>query len=115
MHLFKNLPIGTKLLIVLLLVSILPLFIITCGYYTLGKTKLTEQTINVLRVQAENAAASINRYVDYKLKHLYEIADIPQLIRILKNIKEQPRIPSGVSQVPRPRRTKIHRRRAGHR
>ena len=93
MHLFKNLPIGTKLLIVLLLVSILPLFIITCGYYTLGKTKLTEQTINVLRVQAENAAASINRYVDYKFKHLNEIADIPQLIRILKNIKEQPRIP----------------------
>lgn len=93
MNLFKNLPIGKKLLIILLLVSILPLFIITCGYYSLGKTKLTEQTINVLRVQAENVAASINRYADYKFKHLYEIADTPQLIRILKNIEEQPHIP----------------------
>ena len=54
---------------------------------------MTEQTINVLRVQAENVAASINRYADYKFKHLYEIADIPQLIRILKNIEEQPHVP----------------------
>src|SRR3989304_1647367 len=93
MHLFKNLPIGTKLLIVLLLVSILPLFIITCGYYTLGKTKLTEQTINVLRVQAENAAASINRYVDYKSEQLLQVAHIRQAMHNLYHLKERQIMP----------------------
>ncbi|MBI5795819.1 MAG: hypothetical protein HZA47_05820, partial [Planctomycetes bacterium] len=94
MNLFKNLSIGKKLLIILLLISILPLFITTYGFYSLGKVKLTEQTIHVLKVQAENVAASINYFIDYKFKHLYKIVDMPQLIHILtlKNVKEQPHI-----------------------
>ena len=54
---------------------------------------MTEQTIHVLEVQSKNVAASINHFIDYKFKHLYRIANIPQLIRILKNAKEQPHIP----------------------
>src|SRR3990167_7883611 len=92
MNLFKNLSIGKKLLIVFLLISILPLFIITYGFYSLGKVKLTEQTIHVLEVQSKNVAASIDRFIDYKFKHLYRIANIPQLIHILKNVQEQPHI-----------------------
>ena len=92
MNLFKNLPITTKLLIILLLISILPLFIIIYGFYSLGKAKLTEQTIHVLEVQSKNVAASIDHFIDYRFKHLYRIANIPQLIRILKNVKEQPHI-----------------------
>ncbi len=94
MNLFKNLSIGKKLLIILLLISILPLFITTYGFYSLGKVKLTEQTIHVLEVQAENVATSINHFIDYKFKHLYKIVDMPQLIHILtlKNVKEQPHI-----------------------
>ena len=92
MNLFKNLSIGKKLLIILLLISILPLFIITYGFYSLGKAKLTEQTIHVLEVQSKNVAASIDHFIDYKFKHLYRIANIPQLIRIFKNVKEQPHI-----------------------
>ncbi len=90
MNLFKNLSIGKKLLILLLLISILPLFIITYGFYSLGKAKLTEQTIHVLEVQSKNVAASINHFIDYKFKHLYKIASMPQLTHILKNIKERP-------------------------
>jgi len=93
MNLFKNLSIGKKLLIILLLISILPLFIITYGFYSLGKVKLTEQTIHVLEVQSKNVAASIDHFIDYKFKHLYRIANIPQLTRLLKNVKEQPHIP----------------------
>ncbi|MBI2471711.1 MAG: diguanylate cyclase [Planctomycetes bacterium] len=91
MNLFKNLSIGKKLLITLLLVSILPLFIITYGFYSLGKVKLTEQTIHVLKVQAENVATSINHFIDYKFKHLRKIADIPQLssVLILKTAREK--------------------------
>ena len=92
MHLFKNLSIGKKLLIILLLISILPLFIITYGFYSLGKVKLTEQTIHVLEVQSKNVAASIDHFIDYKFKHLYRIVNIPQLTHILKNIKERPLI-----------------------
>jgi len=94
MNLFKNLSIGKKLLIILLLISILPLFITTYGFYSLGKVKLTEQTIHVLKVQTENVAASLDNFIDYKFKHLYKIVDMPQLIHILtlKNIKEQPHI-----------------------
>src|SRR3989339_280939 len=92
MNLFKNLSIGKKLLIILLLISILPLFIITYGFYSLGKAKLTEQTIHVLEVQSKNVAASINHFTDYKFKHLYKIASTPQLTHILKNIKEHPLI-----------------------
>lgn len=93
MDLFKNLSIGKKLLIILLLISILPLFIITYGFYSLGKAKLTEQTIHILEVQSKNVEVSINHYVDYKFKHLSRIANILQLTRILKNVKEQSRIP----------------------
>ena len=94
MNLLKNLSIGKKLLIILLLISILPLFITTYGFYSLGKVKLTEQTIHVLKIQAENVATSINHFIDYKFKHLYKIVDMPQLIHILtlKNVKEQPHI-----------------------
>ena len=94
MNLLKNLSIGKKLLIILLLISILPLFITTYGFYSLGKVKLTEQTIHVLKIQAENVATSINHFIDYKFKHLYKIVDMPQLIHILtlKNAKEQPHI-----------------------
>jgi len=91
MNLFKNLSIGKKLLIILLLISILPLFIITYGFHSLGKTGLTEQTIRVLKVQAENVATSINHFVDYKFKHLRKIVDMPQLSTILipKTVKEK--------------------------
>src|SRR3990170_2869179 len=92
MNLFKNLSIGKKLLIIFLLISILPLFIITYGFYSLGKVKLTEQTIHVLEVQSKNVAASVDHFIDYKFKHLYRIANIPQLTHILKNIKERPLI-----------------------
>ncbi|HHT9146981.1 MAG TPA: diguanylate cyclase [Candidatus Wunengus sp. YC61] len=92
MNLFKNLSIGKKLLIILLLISILPLFIVTYGFYSLGKAKLTELTIHVLEVQSKNVAASINHFIDYKFKHLYKIASTPQLTHILKNIKERPLI-----------------------
>jgi len=75
-----------------LLISILPLFIITYGFYSLGKARLTEQTIHVLEVQSKNVAASVDHFIDYKFKHLYRIANIPQLTHILKNIKERPLI-----------------------
>lgn len=84
MNLFKNLSIGKKLLIILLLVSILPLFIIAYGFYRLGEAKLTEQTIHVLKVQAENVTTSINHFIDYKFKHLSRIANTPKLIHTLK-------------------------------
>ena len=91
MNLFKNLSIGKKLLIILLLISILPLFIITYGFHSLVKTELTEQTIRVLKVQAENVATSVNHFIDYKFKHLRKIVDMPQLstILILKTVKEK--------------------------
>lgn len=91
MNLFKNLSIGKKLLIILLLISILPLFIITYGFHSLGKTELTEQTIRVLKVQAENVATSVDHFIDYKFKHLRKIVDMPQLstILILKTVKEK--------------------------
>ncbi|MDO8140200.1 MAG: diguanylate cyclase [Candidatus Brocadiales bacterium] len=96
MNLFKNLSISKKLLIILLLVSILPLFIITCGFYTLVKTRLTEQTKHILKVQAEDVAVAINRYTNYKFKHLYKIADMPQLIYVLRNVEHQPHIPDRI-------------------
>src|SRR3990167_8465422 len=92
MRLISKLPITTKLLIILLLISILPLFIIIYGFYSLGKAKLTEQTIHVLEVQSKNVAASIDHFIDYRFKHLYRIANIPQLTHILKNVQEQPHI-----------------------
>ena len=64
MNLFKYLSIGKKLLILLLLISLLPPFIITYGFYSLGKAKLTEQTIHVLEVQSKNVAASIDHFID---------------------------------------------------
>lgn len=96
MNLFKNLSISKKLLIILLLVSILPLFIITCGFYTLVKTRLTEQTKHILKVQAEDVAVAINRYTNYKFKHLYKIADMPQLIYVLRNVEHRPHIPDRI-------------------
>src|SRR3990170_5236977 len=93
MKLISKLPITTKLLIILLLISILPLFIISCVFYRLGKVKLTEQTIHVLEVQSKNVAVSIDHFIDYKFKHLYRIANTPQIIRLLKSLKEQPHIP----------------------
>ena len=92
MRLISKLPITTKLLIILLLISILPLFIVIYGFYSLGKAKLTEQTIHVLEVQSKNVEVSINHYLDYKFKHLSRVANIPQLTRLLENVKEQPRI-----------------------
>ena len=53
MNLFNNLSISNKLLIILLLVSVIPLFIVTFGFYRLGKGRLTEQTIRILEVQAK--------------------------------------------------------------
>ncbi|HHT9137574.1 MAG TPA: diguanylate cyclase [Candidatus Wunengus sp. YC60] len=96
MNLFKNLSISKKLLIILLLVSILPLFIITCGFYTLVKTRLTEQTKHILKVQSEDVAVAINRYTNYKFKHLYKIADMPQLIYVLRNVEHRPHIPDRI-------------------
>ncbi|MCR4320258.1 MAG: cache domain-containing protein, partial [Candidatus Brocadiaceae bacterium] len=103
MRLISKLPITTKLLIILLLISILPLFIIIYGFYSLGKAKLTEQTIHVLEVQSKNVAATIDHFIDYRFKHLYRIANIPQLTRILKlaldtdrgNVKDLPSTPIG--------------------
>ena len=65
---FKNLSIGAKLLIVLLLISLLPLFVVTSGFYRLGKSKLTKQTIRILDVQAKNTSAEINSYINFKFK-----------------------------------------------
>jgi len=93
MNLFKNLPIGVKLLIVLLLVSILPLLTVTYGFYRLAKIKLTEQTIHILDVQARNTSAAIRNYINFKFKHINGLVKIPQLIRILKASREkQPHI-----------------------
>lgn len=89
MNLFKNLSISTKLLIVLLLVSILPLFAITYGFYRLAKIKLTEQTIHILDVQAKNISAAVNNYINFKFKHVNGLIKIPQLIRILKVSREK--------------------------
>jgi len=93
MGLFKNLSIGAKLLIVLLLISILPLFVVTSGFYRLGKSKLTKQTIHILDVQAKNTSAEINRYINFKFKHIHRLIDVQQLIHILRMSKEKrPRI-----------------------
>src|SRR5574337_1927006 len=93
MNLFKNLSIGAKLLIVLLLISILPLFVVTSGFYRLGKSKLTKQTIHILDVQAKNTSAEINSYINFKFKHIHRLIDVQQLIHILRMSKEkQPRI-----------------------
>ncbi len=93
MKLFKNLSIGAKLLIVLLLVSILPLFVVTSGFYRLGKSKLTKQTIHILDVQAKSTSAEVNRYINFKFKHIHGLIDVQQLIHILRMSKEkQPRI-----------------------
>jgi diguanylate cyclase (GGDEF)-like protein len=93
MGLFKNLSIGAKLLIVLLLISILPLFVVTSGFYRLGKSKLTKQTIHILDVQAKNTSARINSYINIKFNHIHRFTDVQQLIHILRMSKEkQPRI-----------------------
>lgn len=89
MNLFKNLPIGTKLLIVLLLVSILPLFTVTYGFYRLARIKLAEQTIRILDVQAKNTSAAIHSFINFKFKHINGLVKIPQLIRILKASREK--------------------------
>ena len=90
MNLFKNLPIGVKLLIVLLLVSILPLLTVTYGFYRLAKIKLTEQTIHTLDVQAKNTSSAIHNFINFKFKHIDGLIKIPQLIRILKASREKP-------------------------
>lgn len=89
MNLFKNLPIGTKLLIVLLLVSILPLLTVTYGFYRSAKIKLTEQTIHLLDVQTKNTSAAIHNFINFKFKHINGLFKIPQLIRILKASREK--------------------------
>ncbi|MFN3533364.1 MAG: diguanylate cyclase [Candidatus Brocadia sp.] len=89
MKLFKNLPIGTKLLIVLLLVSILPLLAVTYGFYRSAKIKLTEQTIRTLEVQAKNTSVSIHNLINFKFKHINGFVRMPQLIRILMAPREE--------------------------
>ena len=84
MNLLKNLSIKNKLLIILLLVSIVPLLVITYSFHRIGKTRLTREAIHTLEVQAENVATSINHFIDYKFRHLDKIVDMPQLIHILK-------------------------------
>lgn len=95
MNLFNNLSISKKLLIILLLVSVIPLFIVTFGFYRLGKGRLTEQTIRTLEVQAKNVNATVERYVNYKFKHIYKLARMSELISILRTNEEtRPRIVS---------------------
>ena len=95
MNLFNNLSISNKLLIILLLVSVIPLFIVTFGFYRLGKGRLTEQTIRILEVQAKNVNATVERYVNYKFKHIYKLAKMSELIFILRTNEEaRPRIVS---------------------
>ncbi len=84
MKLFENLPIGTKLLLVLLLISILPLLTVTYGFYRLAKTKLTEQTIHTLDVQAKSILGAIHNYINFKFRHMNGLVRIPQLVRILR-------------------------------
>lgn len=88
MNLFKNLPIGTKLLVVLLLVSILPLLAVTYGFYRLAKIKLTDQTIHTLDVQAKSISGSIDNYINFKFRHINGLVRIPQLVRILRANRE---------------------------
>jgi diguanylate cyclase (GGDEF)-like protein len=86
--LLKNLPIGVKLLIVLLLVSILPLLTVTYGFYRLAKIKLTEQTIHTLDVQAKSVSGTIQNYINFKFRHINGLVRIPQLARILRVSRE---------------------------
>lgn len=89
MNLFKNLPIGVKLLIVLLLVSILPLLTVTYGFYRLAKIKLTEQMIYILDVQAKSTSSAIHNFINFKFKHIDGLIKMHQLIRILKASREK--------------------------
>ncbi len=89
MNLFKRLPIRTKLLIVLLLVSVLPLLVATYGFYRLARIKLTEQTIHILDVQAKNTLSVINHYISFKFKHIHRFVDISRVIHILKKQEMQ--------------------------
>ncbi|HHT9106969.1 MAG TPA: diguanylate cyclase, partial [Candidatus Wujingus californicus] len=72
------------------LVSIVPLFLITCGFYILGKKKLTEHTKHTLEIQSNNVKVTINNYFDSKFEHLYRIANIPQFVRALDNKVVEP-------------------------
>lgn len=89
MPIYKNLPIRKKLLITLLLISILPIVIITYCFHHIAKVRLTEQTKRILEVQVENVTASINHFIDYKFKHLRKIVDIPQLSAVLLHKTEK--------------------------
>ena len=53
MKLIEKLPITTKLLIILLLVSVIPLYVSTYGFYRLSRSKLIDQTIHALDIQAK--------------------------------------------------------------
>src|SRR3990167_5996163 len=85
MNIFRNISIGKKLTIALLLVSVLPLCIVICGFYKLDKDMLTEQTIRTLEMQAKNTAAVLEYYIDDKFRHLYRLTKSSELLRILKS------------------------------
>lgn len=88
----KKISVATKLLLLLLVVSMIPLFLVTGGFYCLGKRKLTEQAIQLLNVQAKNVSSTVNNYITFKFKHAGKLFDTPQLIDILKRKEVPPHV-----------------------
>jgi len=84
MKLIEKLPITTKLLIILLLVSVIPLYVSTYGFYRLSRSKLIDQTIHALDIQANSTLSQSDHYVNSKFKFIHNIANTQQLKRILK-------------------------------
>ena len=83
MKLIEKLPITTKLLIILLLVSIVPLYLSTYGFYRLSRHKLTEQTIHALDIQAKNTLSQSEHYINSKFEFIRKMVNSQQLKRIL--------------------------------
>ena len=83
MKLIEKLPITTKLLIILLLVSMVPLYLSTYGFYRLSRHKLTEQTIHALDIQAKNTLSQSEHYINSKFEFIRKIVNPQQLKRIL--------------------------------
>jgi len=81
--LIEKLPITTKLLIILLLVSMVPLYLSTYGFYRLSRHKLTEQTIHALDIQAKNTLSQSEHYINSKFEFIRKIVNPQQLKRIL--------------------------------
>ncbi|MEK6738097.1 MAG: diguanylate cyclase [Planctomycetota bacterium] len=84
MKLIEKLPITTKLLIILLLVSVIPLYLSTYGFYRLSRNKLTEQTIHALDIQAKNTLSQSEHYINSKFTFIHQIVNSQQLKRILR-------------------------------